>query len=155
MEVKNIDYIKVAEKKIDELTEFLQHNINLGYITRETTVDELFMLLENIREGYLPLQRDIDELLQDFQLKGGIVVNKIPTPITKLLSLPNMAGFDIYDKFAYLIKSVDGDSYYFYEQLPEEGFISEELGCEVYEAIIENVTYKDIFNWYKNWELVD
>lgn len=62
-----MDYIKIAEKKIDELAEFLQHNINLGYITRETTVDELFMLLENIKEGYLPLQRDIDKLLQNFQ----------------------------------------------------------------------------------------
>ena len=65
-----MDYIKVAEKKVDELAEFLQHNINLGYITRETTVDELFMLLQNIREGYLPLQKDIDKLLQNFQLKG-------------------------------------------------------------------------------------
>ena len=68
--VKDMDYIKIAEKRIDELAEFLQHNINLGYITRGTTIDELFMLLENIKEGYLPLQRDIDKLLQNFQLKG-------------------------------------------------------------------------------------
>ena len=65
-----MDYIKVAEKRIDELVKFLQHNINLGYITKETTVDELLMFLENIREGYLPLQRDINEFLQNFQLKG-------------------------------------------------------------------------------------
>ena len=67
---EKVDYIKVAEKKIDEFAEFLQHNINLGYITRETTVDELLMLLQNIREGYLPLQRDIEKLLQNYQLKG-------------------------------------------------------------------------------------
>lgn len=65
-----MDYIKIDEKRIDELAEFLQHNIILGYITRETTVDELLMLLQNIREGYLPLQRDIEKLLQNFQLKG-------------------------------------------------------------------------------------
>lgn len=49
------DNVKVAEKKIDELAEFLLHSINLGYIARETTVDEILMLLQNIKEGYLPL----------------------------------------------------------------------------------------------------
>lgn len=65
-----MNYIKVAEKRIDDFVKILQHNINLGYITKETTVDEFLMFLENIREGYLPLQRDINEFLQNFQLKG-------------------------------------------------------------------------------------
>lgn len=83
-------------------------------------------------------------------------MNKIPTVIAKFLSLPDVEGFSIYDKFAYLIKSVDGDSYYFYEQLPEEGFTCEELGEKVYEAIVDNnITYKDVFNWYKDWEVVN
>lgn len=82
-------------------------------------------------------------------------MGKIPVIIAKFLALPDAEGFNIYDKFAYLIKSVDGDSYYLYEQLPEEGFITEELGCKVYEAITKNVTYKDVFNWYRSWEVVD
>lgn len=82
-------------------------------------------------------------------------MGKIPVIIAKFLALPDTEGFNIYDKFAYLIKSVDGDSYYLYEQLPEEGFITEELGCKVYEAITKNVTYKDVFNWYRSWEVVD
>lgn len=55
--------IKVAEKKINEFEELLQHNINLAYITRETTVDELLIFLKNIRERYLPLQREINKWL--------------------------------------------------------------------------------------------
>lgn len=80
-------------------------------------------------------------------------MGKMPVVISKFLSLPNKEGFTIHDKFAYLIKSVDGDSYYLYEQLPEEGLITKELGCKVYEAITNNVTYKDILNWYKDWEV--
>lgn len=82
-------------------------------------------------------------------------MSKMPIEIVKFLSLPDVKGFNIYDKFAYLIKSVDGDSYYLYEQLPEDGFISEELGCEVYEIISEDITYKDIFNWYRDWKVID
>ena len=57
------DNIKVAEKKINEFEELLQHNINLAYITRETTVDELLIFLKNIRERYLPLQREVNKWL--------------------------------------------------------------------------------------------
>lgn len=64
-----MNYVKVAEKKIDEFAELLLHNINLGYITRETTVDEILMLLTNIREGYLPLQNEIDRIVQEMKLK--------------------------------------------------------------------------------------
>lgn len=56
-----MDNIKIAEKKIDDLAEFLQHNINLGYITRETTVDEILMILQNTREGYLPLMSEYND----------------------------------------------------------------------------------------------
>lgn len=80
-------------------------------------------------------------------------MSKIPAVIASFLALQDVEGFSIYDKFAYLIKSVDGDSYYLYEQLPEEGLITEELGCRVYEAITNNVNYKDILNWYKDWEV--
>ena len=65
-----MDYIKVAEKKIDEFAELLLHNINLGYITRETTVDEILILLKNIREGYLPLQEEINKVIENMKLEG-------------------------------------------------------------------------------------
>ena len=58
------DNVKIAGNKIDELAEFLLHNINLGYIARETTVDELLILLKNIREGYLPI---MDEVVSQYK----------------------------------------------------------------------------------------
>lgn len=73
----------------------------------------------------------------------------IPAVIKEFLALPDADGFSIYDKFAYLIKSVDGDSYYFYTQLVEDEFISEELGYQVYKAISNNIAPKDVLNWYK------
>ncbi len=57
-----MDNVKIAENKIDEFAEFLLHNINLGYITRETTADEILILLRNIKEGYLPLQKEIIDM---------------------------------------------------------------------------------------------
>lgn len=65
-----MDYVKVAEKKVDEFAELLLHNINLGYITRETIVDEVLILLKNIREGYLPLHKEIDKIVQEMQING-------------------------------------------------------------------------------------
>lgn len=65
-----MDYIEVVEKKIDEFAQLLLHSINLGYITRETTVDEILILLKNIREGYLPLQEEINKVIENMKLKG-------------------------------------------------------------------------------------
>lgn len=55
-----MDNVKIAENKIDEFAEFLLHNINLGYITRETTADEILILLRNIKEG--SLQKEIIDM---------------------------------------------------------------------------------------------
>ena len=76
---------------------------------------------------------------------------KIPMVIAKFLAVPETRGFSIHDKFAYLIKSMDGDNYYLCEQLPSDGFITEELGSSVYEVITKSVNYEDIFNLYKEW----
>ena len=76
---------------------------------------------------------------------------KIPIVIARFLALPETREFSIHDKFAYLIKSVDGDDYYLCEHLPDEGFISKELGCGVYEIVTKNVDYGDVFNWYREW----
>ena len=51
-------------------------------------------------------------------------MGNIPIIVARFLALPETKGFDIHDKFAYLIKSVDGDSYYLQEHLPEIKVIS-------------------------------
>ena len=77
-------------------------------------------------------------------------MDKIPIAIAKFLATPDKKGFAIHDKFAYLIKSADGDDYYFCEQLPEDGLISAELGDKLYE-LISNTHYEEIFKWYNMW----
>ena len=78
-------------------------------------------------------------------------MEKMHVVIARFLALPESDGFSIYDKFAHLIKSVDGDSYYLCEFLVGDGFITEELANEVYKAVTKDVTYRDILNWYTGW----
>lgn len=79
-------------------------------------------------------------------------MNMIPTIVAKFLSLPEKEGFTIYDKFAYIIKSIDGDEYYFQCELPNAGYISEEFSSKLYKVISEDIDYEDVFNWFLNWE---
>jgi hypothetical protein len=60
--------IETAERKLDEITEFLTHNINQGYISNNTTVYEVLMLIENIKETYLPLMKSIEDEIN--KIKG-------------------------------------------------------------------------------------
>lgn len=76
-------------------------------------------------------------------------MERMPVIIARFLALPDIEGFDIHNKFAYLIKSIDGDAYYLEEFLPGEKFISKRLGIEVYKEVTKGITYSDIFYWYK------
>lgn len=82
-------------------------------------------------------------------------MKQIPTIIAKYLALPDKENFNIFDKFAYLIKSLDGDSYYFLVSLPHDSKVmTEELGLEVYDTITNGFTYDDIFIWYADWMML-
>lgn len=78
-------------------------------------------------------------------------MNIIPIIVAKFLALPETEDFNIYDKFAYLVKSKDGDDYYLRTALQEDGVLTEELGNDLYELIADDVSYEDIFTWYVNW----
>lgn len=84
-------------------------------------------------------------------MSGEENVDNIPIAIAKYLALPDVEYFNIYDKFAYLIKSADGDNYYLQNYLIEEGFITEKLGEEVYKIINDEIGYEDIFTLYEHW----
>lgn len=71
--------------------------------------------------------------------------------VAKFLSLPETETFGIHDKFAYLVKSLDGDSYYLLELLPELGIIDYDLGERIYIDISTDVDYSDVFGWYVEW----
>lgn len=42
------DYIKMMEL-------FINHNLDNGYITKETTVEELLKLINNVKTNYIPM----------------------------------------------------------------------------------------------------
>jgi len=54
------DQILNAENHIKNIEEFLNHNLNLGYIKPETTILELLEFTKNIKEKYISLISDID-----------------------------------------------------------------------------------------------
>ena len=70
---------------------------------------------------------------------------KIPMSIA-LYFLATHGKLPIDDAIVYLIKSVDGDSFYLTDELVEDKAISIELGERVYEDIV-NCTYEEVFNW--------
>lgn len=80
-------------------------------------------------------------------------MHQISKVINDYLSTPDKKHFTIHDKFAYLIKSLDGDEYYLYDYLPTEGYIPFELGEAVYCYLLEDskTTYEHIFNWYTSY----
>lgn len=76
----------------------------------------------------------------------------IPAIFARYLSFID-ENFTLEERIAYLIKSLDGDSYYMFDELPEKGVISEEFGELVYEELQDgNWSYKDILGWYKVWD---
>lgn len=81
-------------------------------------------------------------------------MNQIPVIIAKYLSLPDKEDFNIFDRFAYLIKSLDGDNFYLLDSLPSEGKVAEQLGEEVYDVITSGFTYDDVFIWYADWMML-
>lgn len=42
-------------KKLDDIKDFINHNIKQGYINNNTTVGELLLYINNIKDKYLPL----------------------------------------------------------------------------------------------------
>lgn len=75
----------------------------------------------------------------------------IPTKVAIFLSMEDREDFNIYDKLAYLIKSLEGDSYYLIEELPTRKIITEEFGTAIYRIVTEELTYKDIFLIASEW----
>ena len=69
----------------------------------------------------------------------------IPMPIA-LYFLATHGKLSIDNAIVYLIKSVDGDSFYLTDERVEDNVISMELGEVVYESIVK-CSYEEVFNW--------
>ena len=44
--------------------EFIEHNIGLGYISKDTTASELLDYIRKVDENYLPLMQTIKETIE-------------------------------------------------------------------------------------------
>jgi len=55
--------IKNAEKHLENIEEFLNHNLNLGYLNSDMTITELLQFVKNVKENYIPLIKGIENLL--------------------------------------------------------------------------------------------
>lgn len=58
-------------------------------------------------------------------------------------------GLSMEDKFKYMIQSIDGDEYYLQHMLPSDGYISQELGQDVYECL-ESIDIGDLLILYSD-----
>jgi len=54
--------IKNAGKHLENIEEFLNHNLNLGYLKSDMPIIELLQFIKNIKENYIPSIKDIENL---------------------------------------------------------------------------------------------
>ena len=48
---------------MDDFEEFLNHNLGLGYITKDTTVEELLGFINNVKYNFLPMLNEIEKTI--------------------------------------------------------------------------------------------
>ena len=61
--------LKLANRHLDEIKEFINHNLSLGYIHELTTVSELLTYIERIQKEYIPM---IEETEKRYNLKDKL-----------------------------------------------------------------------------------
>ena len=61
--------LKLANRHLDEIKEFINHNLSLGYINEETTISELLAYIKRIQEEYIPM---IEETEKRYNLKDKL-----------------------------------------------------------------------------------
>jgi hypothetical protein len=49
-------------KYMEGIEEFINHNMNLGYIKSTMTVDELLRFIKNVKENYIPMVQKMEDL---------------------------------------------------------------------------------------------
>ena len=72
---------------------------------------------------------------------------KTMIPVLAVRFLLKFGEDHLTEGLSYFMKSVDGDSYFFTDQLVEDEVIDQAFGNELYE-LCNKLTYDDIFRWY-------
>ena len=53
--------LKLANRHLNEIKEFISHNLSLGYIHEGTTISELLAYIERIQEEYIPMIEETEK----------------------------------------------------------------------------------------------
>lgn len=59
-----MSYDKKALEYMNGIEDFLKHNLSLGYIKNETTVEGLLNFINNIKTSYIPMMKSIEDLAE-------------------------------------------------------------------------------------------
>lgn len=51
-----------AIKHLENIEDFLNHNLDLRYLKSDMTIIELLQFIKNVKENYIPVIKDIEEL---------------------------------------------------------------------------------------------
>ena len=54
-----------AENNLKIIKKFINHNLNNKSITKDTTIEELLMYINNIETNYLPLMKEIKKIVKE------------------------------------------------------------------------------------------
>ena len=49
-------------KHLENIEDFLNHNLDLRYLKSDMTIIELLQFIKNVKENYIPVIKDIEEL---------------------------------------------------------------------------------------------
>ena len=51
-------------KHIENIEEFINHNLKLGYLKSDMTIIELLQFIKNIKENYIPMITQIEDSIE-------------------------------------------------------------------------------------------
>lgn len=81
--------------------------------------------------------------------------NQSTIPVSISLYLHTMANkITIDEAFAYLIKSVDGDSHYLCTELVEDEHLNPDIAEATYESVML-CSYRQIFEWREMYRIIE
>lgn len=61
MKILNVRWIKLT-KYIENIEEFINHNLKLGYLNENMTIKDLLVFTKNIKEQYIPMVEQIENI---------------------------------------------------------------------------------------------
>lgn len=48
--------------KLQDMEEFINHNLRIGYLTQDMNIQQLLDFIKNVRDNYIPMIEDIEVL---------------------------------------------------------------------------------------------